>query len=198
MFRPAIAVVALGLFLAPAGAGEFNKKISIGDSAPKFAAKGTDGKEYTLDSFKDKDVLVICVTCNHCPVAVAYEDRIIDFAKKYAGKDGKVAFLAVNVNLGEDDLLPKMKERAREKGFTFPYAIDETQRVGRDLGASRTPEFFVFNKDRKLVYQGAMDDDMAEPKVNYVAAAVEATLKGAKVERAETRVRGCPVQYTNK
>jgi peroxiredoxin len=195
MFRYATAVLALGVFLAPATAGEFNKKISIGDSAPQFSAKGTDGKDYTLDSFKDKDVLVICVTCNHCPVAVAYEDRIIDFAKKHAGK---VGFVAINVNLGEDDLLPKMKDRAKEKGFNFPYAIDETQKVGRDLGASRTPEFFVFNKDRKLVYQGAMDDDMSEPKVNYLAAAVDATLKGARVATAETRVRGCPVQYTNK
>jgi peroxiredoxin len=195
MFRFALSVLALGLVLSPVQAGEFNKKVNIGDAAPAFTVKNVDDKMLTLDSFKDKDVVVICVTCNHCPVAVAYEDRMVAFAKKYGGDKGKVAFVAVNVQVNDVDNLDKMKERSKEKGFNFPYAIDESQKIGRDLGASVTPEFFVYDKNRKLVYMGAMDDDQNEPKVNYLDNAVEATLKGGKVEKTETRARGCGVQY---
>src|SRR5262245_50819763 len=106
MYRYAAAVLALAVVLAPAFAGEFNKKISIGDKAPEFTAKNTEDKDVSLDSFKDKDVVVVCITCNHCPVAVAYEDRLISFAKKYGGKDSKVGFVAINVNLNEQDMLP--------------------------------------------------------------------------------------------
>jgi peroxiredoxin len=197
MFRYTLAVLVAGLFLAPLSAGEYNKKVSLGDAAPNFSKlPAADGKEYGLDSFKDKEVFVIVITCNKCPVAVDYQDRIIAFTKKYAGEKGKVGIIAVNVNLAEEDLLPKMKERAKEKGFNFPYAIDESQKIGRELGASHTPEFYVYNKDRKLVYMGAMDDDQKNPKVNYLEAAVEATLKGEKVSTSETRARGCGIGYT--
>jgi peroxiredoxin len=203
MFRYAIAALVLAFFLAPVDAGQFNKKISLGDAAPTFKLPGTDGKEYSLDSFKDKDVLVIAVTCNECPVAQDYQDRLLAFAKKYTGDKSKVGFLAVNVNpsldeKGDSESLPKMKELAKTKGFTFPYVRDETQALGRKLGATRTPEIFVFNKERKLVYTGAVDDSQDDPKVNYLEAAVDATLKGGKVEPAETRARGCGIQYEKK
>src|SRR6476661_4030646 len=125
MLRHAAAVLAIGLILAPLSAGQFNKKMSIGDAAPAFGKlPGADGKEYSLDSFKGKDVLVLVFTCNECPVAQNYEDRLLAFAKKYAGEKGKVGVLAVNVNRGEKETLPEMKERAREKGFSFPYVLD--------------------------------------------------------------------------
>jgi peroxiredoxin len=183
----------------PAGAGEFNKKVSIGDAAPDFSKlEGADGKSYSLGDFKDKDVLVIAITCNHCPVAVAYEDRIIEFARKHAGTGSKVAFIAINVNNLEDDKLPKMKERAKAKGFTFPYLYDPSQKIGKDLGASVTPEFFVYNKDRKLVYMGSFDDDQNKPKTNFLEPAVRSALDGKKPEKAETRPFGCGVKYDSK
>jgi peroxiredoxin len=199
MIRYAAAfLVATGMALVgPAQAGEFNKKLSIGDSAPVFTGlEGVDGKTHSLADLKDKDVVVVCITCNHCPVAVAYEDRIIAFAKKYAsGADSKVGMVAINVNKSEADGLPKMKERAKEKGFNFPYLFDPSQKIGRELGASVTPEFFVLNKERKVVYMGALDDNMRAPKVNYLDAAVTAALEGKKPAKTETRPSGCGVQY---
>jgi peroxiredoxin len=175
--------------------------LKVGSPAPKFSGLETaDGKSVSLADFKDKDVLVVCITCNHCPVAVAYEDRIVAFAKKYAGPDSKVAFVAINVNNGEADRLPKMKERAKEKGFRFPYAYDPSQKIARELGAIRTPEFFVFDKERRLVYTGAMDDEMKEDSVSkhYLVDAVEAALKGEAPKVQTTAARGCGIQYEKK
>src|SRR4051812_31757939 len=119
MIRYAVAaLVAAGLAVgSPVQAGEFNKKLNVGDKAPAFTGlEGVDGKKHALADYKDKDVLVLVITCNHCPVAVAYEDRIIDFTKKHASSpDSKVGVIAINVNNYEQDKLPKMKERAKEK-----------------------------------------------------------------------------------
>ena len=203
MNRMALALaLAAGLLLVGSGVhgqGKFNRKIKIGDDAPVFTGlPGVDGKSHSLSDYADKDVVVVVVTCNHCPVAVAYEDRIIHFAKKYAtGKDCKVALVAVNVNNIEADKLPKMIERAKEKGFNFTYLYDESQKIGRALGATVTPEFYVFNKERKLVYTGSMDDSQNTSKVktNYLEPAVDAALKGQTPTVAETRAFGCGVQY---
>jgi peroxiredoxin len=199
MMRYAFVAFLLTGLLTLAEAGQFNKKLNIGDPCPTFKdLEGVDGKKYSLDDFKDKDVLVIVITCNHCPIAQAYEDRIIQFTKKWAsGPDSKVAVVAINVNNLEADKLPAMKIRAREKGFNFPYLYDPSQQIGRSLGATVTPEFFVFNKARKLVYMGAMDDSNSNPKVNYLEAAVEAALKGGTPAVKETRARGCTVKYDN-
>lgn len=185
-------------FVQPADAQKFNKVIKIGDSAPAFSElPGVDGKKHSLGDYADKDVLVVAITCNHCPVAVAYEDRLIDFTKKHGGK---VAVVAINVNNLEADKLPKMVERAKERGFNFPYLYDETQQVARKLGASVTPEFYVFDKARKLVYMGAMDDNnnAAKVKTNYLVPAVQAALSGSAPPVAETRARGCGVKYERK
>src|SRR5262245_45345376 len=196
MSRLLTAALLLALVAVPAQAGKFNKVMKIGDKLPAFAElPATDDNKYGADNFKDKDVLVVVVTCNHCPVAVAYEDRIIAFTKKHAGKDSKVGIIAVNVNTIEQDRLDKMKERAKDKGFNFAYAYDESQKIGKSLGASVTPEFFVFNKDRKLVYMGALDDSQRSPKTNYLEAAVTATLKGETPKVPETRPVGCGVKY---
>jgi peroxiredoxin len=197
MVRIASALVLSVLVILPAAAGEFNKKLSVGDAAPTFSnLPGTDDKDHSLSDFK-KDVVVIIITCNKCPVAVAYEDRIVELSKKY--KD-KADIVAINVNTEEEDRLPKMKERASEKGFSFPYLYDESQNIGRQLGASVTPECFVLDKNRKVVYMGALDNNMDYRKatVNYVGAAIEATLKGEKPAKAETKAMGCGVAYTKK
>lgn len=185
-------------WLRPAGAGEYNLVLSIGDAAPAWSGlPGVDGKMHALADLADKEVVVVVFTCNSCPAAQLYEDRIIALAKKHAGRDGKAAVVAINVNTIEEDLLPAMQERAKQKKYPFPYLFDESQKIGKAYGASFTPEFFVLDKARKVVYMGALDDklDPAEAKVNYVEAGIAAALAGKKAEQAETIARGCRVRY---
>lgn len=191
MLRCLAVLVAL---TTPAGAGEYNRVLKIGDPAPAWSnLPGVDGKNHALADLKDKDVVVVVFICNHCPISVAYEDRLIGFARKYAGS--KAALVAISVDNSEEDRLPEMKKHAQEKGFNFPYLHDTSQQIGRAYGASVTPELFVLNRERKIVYMGAMDDHTDEPKVNYLEPAVDAALKGEKPARAETRGFGCAIKY---
>lgn len=191
--------LAAAVLAAPDGrAGEFNQVLSIGDKAPAWNdLPGTDDEKHSLDDLKDKSVVVVVFTCNSCPYAVDYEDRLVSFAKKYVAPDSGVALVAINVNKVEADLLPQMKAKAEEKGFTFPYLFDETQQIAKDFGAGNTPEFYVLDRDRKIVYMGAMDDDTdaEKAKVNYVEAAVAAALKGEKPAKAETIPIGCRIRF---
>jgi peroxiredoxin len=183
---------------APALAGKYNAVLNIGDPAPAWEKlEGVDGKRHSLADLGDKPVVVVVFTCNSCPVATDYEDRILAFTKKYAGPAGKVALVAINVNRVPEDLPPKMRERAEAKGFDFPYLYDETQKVGRAYGAAFTPEFFVLGKDRKVVYMGGMDDSSnAEMvKTNYLEPAVEAALAGKSPEAPEAPAIGCRIRY---
>lgn len=180
------------------GAGEFNQTLSIGDMAPAWSKlPGVDGKLHSLADLAGKEVVVVVFTCNSCPAAQMYEDRIISLAKKHAGPDDKTALVAINVNTIEEDLLPAMQERAKKKKFPFAYLFDETQKIGKAYGANYTPEFFVLDKERKVVYMGALDDklDPAEAKVNFVEAGIVAALAGKSPEKAETIARGCRVRY---
>jgi peroxiredoxin len=197
-FLPLLAVLLCAISVQ---AGEFNKQINIGDAMPTF--KGleafADGKvtKVSADDFKAKDIIVICVTCNHCPVANGYEERLIEFAGKYAGK---VALLAVNVTdpaTIDEDSFEKMVARAKENKYNFPYLSDPSQKLGKDLGAKVTPEFFVFDKNRKLVYMGVMDDKLNKPTENYLNAAVDAVLKGEKpkIQETDRAGRGCNIHY---
>ncbi|MFN4261454.1 MAG: thioredoxin family protein [Gemmataceae bacterium] len=196
MFRYAIAALVLAGLVAvqPASAD-----IKIGDSAPAYSnLPGVDGKTHSLADLKAKDVLVLVITCNHCPVAVDYEDRLIDFTKKYSSSpDSKVAVVAINVNNLPADRLDKMIERSKEKGFNFSYLYDESQKIAKDLGAKVTPEFYVFDKNRKLVYHGAMDDSRNPTKVSkkYLEAAVDSLLAGKAPEVPQTKAFGCSVKY---
>jgi peroxiredoxin len=195
MIRFAAAAVAALCLVASVEAA----KLKIGDAAPKFSGlECADGKSCSLDDMKSKDVVVVCITCNHCPYAVGVEDRLIDFNKKFCGKDAKVGFVAINVNNSEADKLDKMKERAKTKGFNFAYAYDPSQKIAKELGAEKTPEFFVFNKERRLVYTGAMDDgNMKGEKVTkkYLEDAVTAALKGETPATQETKAVGCGIQF---
>jgi peroxiredoxin len=197
LFAP---IALLGL-LPAISAGVYNKVLSIGDPAPAWTElPGVDGKAHSLADLKDKDVVVVVFTCNSCPVAEAYEDRIIAFNKKHCGADKKVALVAINVNVIPEDRLPRMRERAKERGFAFPYLHDPTQKIAKDYGAVYTPEFFVLNKERKIVYMGAMDDRSLEKDVkeNFLEPAVAAALKGEKAKVAETLGRGCLIRYVRK
>ena len=190
------AFASLFALAAPADAGKFNKTLSIGDAAPTWEGlEGTDGKKHALADLKDSEVVVVVFTCNSCPVAEAYEDRIIALAKA----NPKAGLVAVNVNTGKDDALPAMKQRAAKKKFPFPYVFDPSQEVARKYGAKFTPEFFVLNKDRKVVYMGAMDDKSppADATVNFLEQAVAAAMAG-KDAPAETLARGCKIRFNMK
>jgi peroxiredoxin len=196
-----LALIAIFALAGPAGAGEFNKKLKIGDAAPAWKdLPGTDGKRHSLADLNDKDVIVVVFTCNSCPIAVDYEDRIVAFTKKHAAPEEKVGLVAINVNTVAEDRLPEMTKRAQKKGFLFPYLYDETQRIAREYGANYTPEFFVLNKERKVVYMGAMDDktNVQEAKENFLGPAVAAALKGQKPPKTETLARGCMIRYVKK
>jgi peroxiredoxin len=177
-------------------AGEFNEKLTIGDRAPVWSnLPGTDGKRHALADLKDKQVVVLVFTCNSCPVATGYEDRIIALAKRYSEK--YVAVVAVNVNTIDEDRLDKMTERAKERAFPYPYLYDESQQIAKDYGATYTPEFFVLDRDRRIAYMGAMDD-VSPPRPetkHYLDDAVRALLDGRKPPVAETRARGCAMRF---
>lgn len=158
---------------------------------------GVDGRKWSLADFRDKSVLVLCFTCNSCPYSVDYEDRLLAFAKKYASHPGGVALVAVNANRKPSETLEKMQERAKQKGFTFPYVVDETQQLAAACGAVYTPEFLVFNRERKLIYRGAMDDrtNPTEVTVRHVENAVEAALRQQLPEIREVPARGCAIPF---
>jgi peroxiredoxin len=185
-------VAALGCAIALAFACVATaNELKIGDKAPDFTVQGVDGEKYSLEQLgKDADIVVVCFTCNQCPVAVAYEDRFIEFNKKF--KDKKVAFIAINANNSTEDL-DAMKERAEEKGFNFIYAFDESGKVAMEYGAKVTPELFVI-KDGKLAYHGAFDDKQKDPSQGYVSTAVESLLAGDKLEVTETKPFGCGIK----
>lgn len=173
-------------------------QLKIGDVAPSWEdLLGTDDQKHSLTDLKDAQVVVVCFTCNSCPYAVDYEDRMIEFHKKFADREQGVALIAINANLKPAERLDKMKERAKAKEFPFPYMMDETQKVAAAYGANFTPEFFVLNKERRIVYMGAMDDQTAADKVEqrFVELAVEAALKGEMPATTSNPARGCSIPY---
>ena len=177
-----------------ATAGQFNATRNIGDAGPVWKdLPGTDGKTHSLIDLQKK-VVVVVFTCNSCPVATEYEDRIIALAKKYADR---VAVVAINVNRTPEDSMDKMKQRAEEKQFPYPYLFDETQKIAKEYGAAFTPEFFVLGPDRKIVYMGGMDDSSnpAAVKATYLEPAVEAALAGTKPDVAEAAAIGCRIRF---
>lgn len=195
MFRSLLLAFA---FASASQAGEFNKVLKVGDAAPEWTdLPGTDGKKHSLADIEDKDAVVVAFTCNSCPFAVEYEDRIVAFAKKHAGESSKVAFVAINVNTIKEDGLPEMTKRAEKKKFPFAYLFDESQGIAKKYGANYTPEFFVLGKDRKVAYMGAFDDTSkaADVKVHYLADALAATLDGKPATKGETLARGCKIRF---
>jgi len=172
--------------------------LKLGGQAPDWSGlKATDGKEYALSDFQDKEVLVVVFTCNSCPYSQDYEDRIVSLVKSHCGDNQKAALVAINANKVKEDLPEEMQKRAKAKGFNFPYVWDETQATAKAYSAKWTPEFYVFDKDRKLIYRGAMDDktDPKQAKVNYVAEAIDAALAGKTPKVQETPAVGCAVRY---
>jgi len=193
-----LSLAGLALIASPAFAGKFNPKINIGDKAPSFsgipAVMGQKDATLSLEDLKE-DVVVLVFLGNHCPVVQAYDDRIIDFANEYKGKNVKV--VGVCVNDLDSDRLPAIRNHVKDKGINYIYGYDESQKIGKAYGASVTPQFFVLDKDRVIRYTGAMDDNMNENKVtkHYLKDAVNALLAGETIEVTETQHKGCGVKY---
>ncbi len=181
--------------VASAAKAKFNKVLSIGDAAPDWAdLPGVDDKSHSLADYREAKVMVVVFTCNHCPVATMYEERLMEFAREF---EKKVQVVAISVSHNGADGLARMKTRAAEKGFPFPYLYDESQKSARSYGATVTPHFFVLDRDRKIAYMGAFDDNFDRDKVekHYLADAVEALLAGNEPRAKESLQRGCAIEY---
>jgi peroxiredoxin len=193
MAKASLVVAALTAIMAARGyAGE----LKVGMVAPDFKGIiGTDGHKHSLADFKKAKLVVLVFTCNHCPVAQAYEDRLVALQKKYRTSD--VQLVAVNVNNIPEDRLDEMKKRAKQKGFNFPYIYDASQKLGRDYGAKVTPHVFVLDQDRKIAYMGAIDDNMQADKAKtpHLRNALDALLNGEKPPRPVTKQFGCGIKY---
>ncbi len=169
----------------------------IGDKATDFKLKGTDDKMHSLSEFKNAKGYIVIFTCNHCPYSKAYEDRIIALQNKY-GKEYPV--IAINPNdpqVNADDSFEKMKVRAKEKKFNFPYLFDDGQKIYPQYGATRTPHVFLLDKDRTVKYIGAIDDnafkaDQVEEK--YLENAINALKSGKDPKPSKTKAIGCSVK----
>ena len=175
------------------------KTLKIGSKIPYFKLKGVDGKEYSLDSFSDKKMLIVIFSCNHCPYVQAYEDRIIAIQKDFEEKG--LAVVAVNSNDDSqypDDSFENMKKRASEKHFNFPYLRDEDQSLAKAFDASHTPEIFLFDEERKLVYHGKIDDNWKDEKAiknRYLREAIIELLSGEEISIPETFSIGCTIKW---
>ena len=173
----------------------------IGDIAEDFSMKNIDGKMVSLSDYKNAKGFIVTFTCNTCPYAVMYEDRIVELDKKYAKLGYPViAVMPNNADVMPGDSLEAMKKRAEEKGFTFPYLIDEKQEIYPKFGATKTPHVFVLqktNQGNEVKYIGAIDDNYKDANAvttKYVENAVDALLNGKDVKETETRAIGCGIK----
>ncbi len=182
-------------------ASSFVDAYKIGDQVDNFTLKNIDGKMVSLSDYETEKGVILIFTCNTCPYAIAYEDRIIALHDKYAKKGYPV--LAINPNDPEaqpGDSFDEMKIRAKEKGFTFPYLLDEGQKVYPKFGASRTPHVFLLknrNTDFTLEYIGAIDDnykDAKQVKIRFLENAIQALNEGKEVNPKITKAIGCTIK----
>ena len=170
-----------------------------GDKAIPLTLPGVDATAHSLSEFDDKEAVAVIFSCNHCPYVRAWEDRMIQVQDDYAGKG--VQLIAISSNDPEkypDDSFPKMREHAQQKGFNFPYLYDETQEVARAYGAERTPEVFLFDKNRVVQYHGAIDDNYENPAAvqdTYLRDALDAVLAGQTPPTTDTPPVGCSIKW---
>jgi peroxiredoxin len=170
----------------------------VGDKAEDFSLKNVDGKMISLADYSNVKGYIVVFTCNHCPYAQLYEQRVIELHKKF--KPLGFPVVAINPNSPDivpEDSYPEMQRRARENGYPFDYLFDEDQTVFPKFGASRTPHVFVLDKNLVVQYIGAIDDNAESPeaaKKRYVESAIEALLRGEKPNPDFTRAVGCTVK----
>ena len=174
--------------------------LPLGTQAPDFTLPDTQGNPVSLSDFADAKALVVVFMCNHCPFVKHVIDGFVDLVKEYQ-REG-VAFVGINsndVDVYPDDRPERMVLFAREKGFTFPYLFDATQEVARNYHAACTPDFFVFDEDRRLVYRGQMDDSRPGGKTPVTGAdlraALDAVLEGEPMPEEQKPSMGCNIKW---
>ncbi|MDP7554562.1 MAG: thioredoxin family protein [Nitrospinota bacterium] len=176
-----------------------SKMVPLGTKAIDFDLPGTDDKNYSLDFFKDKKVLVVIFMCNHCPYVIAVLERIIAMQNDYADKGVQLIGINPNdtVNYPEDSF-ENMKKIVKEKNVPFPYLIDESQNIARKYDAVCTPDIYVYGNERTLIYRGRIDDSwQKESKVTQrdLREALDAILKGNPVSEEQTPSMGCSIKW---
>jgi peroxiredoxin len=172
--------------------------LTLAEHAPSFSLAGVDGREHSLASYDDADLLVVIQSCNHCPYVLAWEGRMMAIQDEYA--DRGVRLVAVNsndANTHPGDSFEAMVAHAAAEGFNFDYLHDADQSLAHALGSERTPEVFLFDRDRRLAYHGAIDDNRDETAVtrHYLRNALDALLGGERISTGETPPVGCTVKW---
>jgi len=198
----ALLLVAIGVFMATTSTNVAptieGKGLAIGDTAPDFNLKNIDGKMVSLASYESTKGYIVIFTCNTCPYAVMYEDRIIDLHNKYASQGYPV--IAINPNdpsIKSGDSFEKMQERAADKAFPFAYVFDAEQEVFPAYGATKTPHVYLLDKNRVVQYIGALDNNAQDAEAvstRYVEDAIAALVAGKKPAVAMTKAIGCSIK----
>lgn len=194
-------ILVLGIATSELHAGKYNPVLSIGDDGPVWSdLPGVDGKTHSLSDLNKTPYIVVVFFSNSCDVAEVYEERIQKITSKYGETKKGVSVVAINVSKEEADRLPAMRSRAKEHGFKFAYLFDESQEIARKYGAIWTPEFFILNPERKVVYMGGYDDTSAEKfvKHHYLMDALEALRQGETPKVMETPAIGCRIKLERK
>ena len=171
---------------------------ALAQTAPEFTLPGVDGRDHSLDDYRDAPVLALVQWCNHCPYVQAWEGRLTAIQRDYADRGVRVVAISSNdVANHPEDSFEQMQLRAEKQGFTFDYLYDESQEIARTLGSERTPEVFLYDGDRRLVYHGAIDDNRDETGVatQYLRDALDAVLAGEAPAVADTPPVGCTVKW---
>jgi peroxiredoxin len=193
--------ICLGLLTATSALAP-EDQLEIGKPAPTFKLPGVDGKDCALaDLLKKSKAVVVVFSCNHCPVATDYQDRLIEIQKDYKAKG--VAIVAISSNDVEsvkEDSFDNMKKRAKEKKYNFPYLYDESQEVARAYRATCTPHVFLLDAKGVLAYRGAVDDNQDAKKATkpYLRTALDSVLAGKPVETTTTKQFGCTIKWKPK
>ncbi len=176
-----------------------DNKLKINSILPEFNLPGTDGNIYSSESFTDKKILIVIFSCNHCPYVQAYEQRIIELQNEF--NENSVQIVAISSNDAvkyPEDSFDEMKKRAESKNFNFPYLYDQSQEIAKVFGATHTPQVFLFNSEKKLKYEGKIDDNWQEPELvnsRYLRDAILEVLDRKDVSVPETFSIGCTIKW---
>ncbi|TXE10453.1 thioredoxin family protein [Gelidibacter salicanalis] len=195
-------IIAIAAVVLLSSFATVNTGYKIGDIASDFSLKNVDGNMVSLSNYSNAKGFIVIFTSNTCPYSVAYEDRILALDKTYASKGYPViAIMPNNPTLQTGDTMEAMQRRAQQKGFTFPYVMDEGQKTASQYGATKTPQVYVLQKTtngNQVKYIGAIDEnyqDASAVQHKYVENAVESLLAGQPIKETQTRAIGCSIKY---
>ena len=179
----------------------YSEMISLGTPAPDFSLPGTDGRTWSLSDFNKSKLLVVMFICNHCPYVKAIQQRLVQLQSEYITEDVQLVGISSNdVKTYPEDSFEMMKKVADEQGYNFPYLYDETQEVAKAYSAVCTPDIFVFEKERKLVYRGRLDDNWKEPEnvcSRDLKKALDHLLNNEEISFEQIPSMGCSIKWKN-